>query len=83
MVTGWHLMVMPRSRSKSMESRSWACISRLVTVRVVSSRRSDSVVFPWSMWAMIEKLRVWETTDILGKTGETTGTGRLRRKGSL
>jgi hypothetical protein len=27
-------------------------------VLVDSSRRSDSVVFPWSMWAMIEKLRV-------------------------
>jgi hypothetical protein len=28
------------------------------------------VVFPWSMWAMIEKLRVWVTTDIRkGKAG--------------
>jgi hypothetical protein len=27
-------------------------------VLVISSRRSESVVFPWSMWAMMEKLRV-------------------------
>ena len=66
-----------------MESSCWACFSRIVTVLVISSRRSESVVFPWSMWAMMEKLRVWETTDILGKAGETTGTSRLRRKGRL
>jgi hypothetical protein len=28
-------------------------------VRVASSKRSDRVVFPWSMWAMMQKLRVF------------------------
>jgi len=29
------------------------------TVWVVSRMRSASVDFPWSMWAMIEKFRMW------------------------
>src|SRR5437764_11432790 len=50
-------MVMPRSRSRSMLSRNWSCASRADTVPVISSSRSDSVLFPWSMCAMMEKLR--------------------------
>ena len=42
-----------------MLSRNWACASRSVTVPVLSSRRSASVDLPWSMWAMMEKLRRW------------------------
>ena len=56
--TFWALMVMPRSRSRSMESRYWARMSRASTAPVISRIRSDSVDLPWSMWAMIEKLRM-------------------------
>ena len=73
MATGWDLMVMPFSRSRSMESSCWALLSRIVTVLVISISRSDSVVFPWSMWAMIEKLRV-SSVD-MGK-GNSAGTAR-------
>jgi hypothetical protein len=41
-----------------MSSRNCADISRAETAPVRSSRRSASVDFPWSMWAMIEKLRM-------------------------
>src|SRR6185503_1985563 len=51
-------MVIPRSRSRSMESSSWARMARGSTVCVISRMRSASVDFPWSMWAMIEKLRM-------------------------
>ena len=54
-------MVMPRSRSRSMLSSSWACMSRLATVLVNSSRRSARVLLPWSMWAMMQKLRIFFT----------------------
>src|SRR3954447_13433059 len=50
--TDWSLMVMPRSRSSSIESRYCARMSRSSTAPVSSSRRSDNVVLPWSMWAM-------------------------------
>ena len=33
-------------------------MSRAETVPVRSKSRSLSVVFPWSMWAMMEKLRI-------------------------
>src|SRR6266478_7163409 len=52
-------MVMPRSRSSSMSSRNCADISRAETAPVASRIRSASVDFPWSIWAMIEKLRMW------------------------
>src|SRR5262245_57407359 len=51
------LIVMPFSRSRSIESRTWLVIWRASIVCVSSSRRSASVDFPWSIWAMIEKLR--------------------------
>src|SRR5882672_6096447 len=57
MRTAWALMVMPRSRSRSMESSTWACISRAVREPVNSSIRSASVDLPWSMCAMMAKLR--------------------------
>src|SRR5262245_60218353 len=55
---------MPRSRSRSMLSSSWARIARGSTVCVSSRIRSASVDLPWSMWAMIEKLRMcaWSAT---------------------
>src|SRR5277367_4706646 len=62
MVTGCDLIVMPRSLSRSIESRCWSVITRIWTVLVCSSSRSDRVVLPWSTWAMMQKLRVWETS---------------------
>src|SRR4051794_27759275 len=41
-----------------MESRSCSRMSREATVLVISRMRSASVDLPWSMWAMIEKLRM-------------------------
>src|SRR5262245_14010015 len=49
---------MPRSRSRSMSSRNCDDISRLDTVPVNSRSRSASVDLPWSMCAMMEKLRI-------------------------
>ena len=54
----WLFMVMPRSRSRSISSSSWACICRLSTVEVNSSSRSARVDLPWSMWAIMQKLRM-------------------------
>src|SRR5436190_16679954 len=48
---------MPFSRSRSIESRTWLVIWRASIVCVSSSNRSASVDLPWSIWAMIEKLR--------------------------
>ena len=56
--TGCALMVIPRSRSRSIESSNWSCLSRSAIVPVLSSKRSDRVVLPWSMCAMMQKLRV-------------------------
>ena len=55
--TFWALMVMPRSRSRSIESRYWARMSRGSTAPVSSRMRSASVDFPWSTWATMLKLR--------------------------
>src|SRR5438105_4742228 len=51
-------MVMPRSRSMSIESRYWARMSRGSTAPVSSRTRSARVLFPWSMWAMIARFRI-------------------------
>ncbi len=56
--TACDLMVMPRSRSMSMRSRYWARICRGSTTPVICSIRSASVDLPWSMWAMMQKLRI-------------------------
>ncbi len=58
MATGWDLIVIPFSRSRSMESSCCAELSLMVTVLVASISRSESVVFPWSIWAMMEKFLV-------------------------
>ena len=58
--TACDLMVMPRSRSMSMRSRYWARISRWSTTPVACNMRSASVDLPWSMWAMMQKLRITE-----------------------
>src|SRR5947208_2633467 len=51
-------MVMPRSRSRSIESRTCSIISRCERAPVTSRSRSARVDLPWSMCAMIEKLRM-------------------------
>ena len=51
-------MVMPRSRSMSIESSSCSFMSRSATVPVDWISRSASVDLPWSMWATMEKLRM-------------------------
>jgi len=51
-------MVMPRSRSSSMESSTCAFISRALKPPHNWIKRSARVDFPWSMWAMIAKLRM-------------------------
>ncbi len=63
--TFWALMVMPRSRSRSMESRYCSRMSRASTAPVSSRMRSESVVLPWSMWLMIDRLRM-EWREIMG-----------------
>ena len=50
-------MVIPRSRSMSIESSSCASMSLVATVFVINSSVSASVDLPWSMCAMMEKLR--------------------------
>ena len=52
------LIVMPRSRSMSIRSRYCARICASSTTPVSCSIRSASVDLPWSMWAMMQKLRM-------------------------
>src|SRR5262245_26816307 len=51
-------MVMPRSRSMSMESSTCSTISRSASPPVSWISRSARVDLPWSICAMIEKLRI-------------------------
>src|SRR5260370_45046 len=51
-------MVMPRSRSMSIESRIWSRKSRSSTPPQRWIRRSAGVDLPWSMWAMMQKFRM-------------------------
>ena len=60
--TALDLIVMPRSRSMSMESSIWSARSRASTVCVSSRMRSEMVDLPWSMWATIEKLRMCDVS---------------------
>ena len=53
----WLLIVIPRSRSKSMSSN--ICPSVTWMVFVYSSKRSASVDLPWSICAMIQKFLIW------------------------
>ena len=71
--------MIPRSRSRSIESSSWARIARGSTVWVVSRMRSASVDFPWSMWAMIEKFRMWAWSAMAGQEGYEALLPSLRR----
>ena len=57
-VTVFALIVIPRSRSRSMESRIWSRNSRSSTAPQRWMSRSASVDLPWSMWAMMQKLRM-------------------------
>ena len=54
----WLLMVMPRSRSMSMVSRIWSRNCRSSTMPVAWISRSARVDLPWSIWAMMLKLRI-------------------------
>jgi hypothetical protein len=52
-------MVMPRSRSISMESSTCSTMSRAATAPVTWISRSARVDLPWSIWATMEKLRMF------------------------
>src|ERR1700675_3485333 len=67
---------MPRSRSRSIESRTCACISRMASDPVSSSSRSASVDFPWSICAIIAKLRMREASM---RCFDSTGGARAAR----
>src|SRR3954453_20817828 len=56
---------MPRSRSSSILSRSCGRCLRASTAPVTSRMRSASVDLPWSIWAMIEKLRMFHAGALL------------------
>src|SRR5581483_8568376 len=58
MRTAFALMVTPFSRSRSMASSTFAAMSRRAIVPVISRKRSARVDLPWSMWAMMQKLRM-------------------------
>jgi len=64
-------MVMPRSRSSSRESRNCSRISRSLTAWVICRMRSARVDFPWSTWAMMEKLRMrrWSILPMVFRPG--------------
>src|SRR5207249_1804929 len=69
--TFWALMVMPRSRSMSMESRNCSRMSRGSTAPHSSRMRSVRVVLPWSMWLSVltQRIRVVEGTTGQGTVG--------------
>ena len=56
-VTADALIVIPRSRSRSMSSRIWRWISRCV-MAPVRQQPVGQPALPWSMWAMMQKLRI-------------------------
>ena len=77
MRTAVALMVMPRSRSRSMVSS--ICSRHLARAdrAVISSSRSASVDLPWSMCAMMQKLRMrdWSMLRLSYQSGIRAGTG--------
>src|SRR5207244_11569441 len=73
-------MVMPRSRSMSMESRICSFISRAGTLPHSWMSRSESVDLPWSMWAMIAKLRI-RLVSVMGRCLASLGHGEQGRGG--
>src|SRR3954470_14536233 len=81
--TAWLLIVMPRSRSMSMRSRYWARMSRSLTTPVMPSIRSARVDLPWSMCAMMQKLRIFAGSVDAGSRdfrarGDMTGHSPMR-----
>ncbi len=76
-VTERALIVMPRSFSIGLSSSTCSVISRAVSAPVISRIRSESVVFPWSMWATIEKLRMREGS-VMACDGDARPAGRAR-----
>src|SRR2546428_5395408 len=68
--TFWDVIVMPRSRSMSIESRNCSRMSRGSTAPHSSRMRSVRVVLPWSMWLSVltQRIRV---------VGGTTGQGTV------
>src|SRR5437764_7388495 len=79
--TFWALMVMPRSRSMSIESRYCSRMSRASTAWVSSRMRSLSVDLPWSMWAMIEMFRIRSMGWLWGAGALVTTAPLSRMKG--
>ena len=61
---------MPRSRSKSIESSTCASISRSDKPPHIWMKRSERVDLPWSIWAMMEKLRMRSSMDCQGAGGK-------------
>src|SRR5262245_30337293 len=80
-------MVMPRSRSKSIASSTCSDISRDSSAPVFSRSRSESVVLPWSMCAMVEKLRMFNDIRVhIANSGDSQRIARIenrRAKGKL
>ena len=66
-VTGASFIVIPFSRSSSIESSSCAFISRFSTVPVSSIILSAIVDFPWSICAIIQKFRIFSISLIISK----------------
>src|SRR5436190_13198555 len=64
-------MVMPRSFSKSIESSNCADISRSAIVPVRFNSRSDNVVLPWSIWAMMLKFLMCAASIFQNLEGES------------
>src|SRR4051812_26642232 len=68
---------MPRSRSRSIESSTCSAISRSASPPHIWMKRSASVDLPWSMCAMMEKLRilVWDIAALwhINKEGAPRG----------
>ena len=83
MRTAEALMVTPFSRSKSIESRICSVVSRSGTVPVRCRKRSARVDLPWSIWAIMQKLRMWAVGDWSGMGGSAfpVGEGRSRMHG--
>src|SRR6184192_1752580 len=80
MRTAWSLIVIPRSRSRSMVSRTWSCISRWLMEPVRSSSRSASVDLPWSMWAMMQKFRTKACLVVTATVQNARDRGRSPRR---
>src|ERR1700741_5257760 len=79
-------MVMPRSRSMSMESSTCSTISRSASPPVSWISRSASVDLPWSICATIEKLRMLSMApDVMARLsiGRAAGPDSLRREATV